>query len=101
MNAIDVKLLLPMPYDELMEFTASRSGYQSIIDDNSFWKLKLEQDYRPHYHYDPGSLKSAKQLYYEVYDLIREYKDNINKTFMKRLTKMETDSENIAEIYIL
>jgi hypothetical protein len=94
-QSTNAKLLLSMSYDDLVSFAASNVTYQNIINNDNFWKLKLEQDYNRKYR--TKSKKSAREQYFEQYDLIRvETKDadEITDEFFNKLVALERNSNN-------
>jgi hypothetical protein len=94
-DATNFMMLLSMPYDNLIQFAASNSASQKIIDNDSFWNTKLLRDYN----IVADSNKSAQQQYFERYDLIDSSDENINNIFFEKLVKLEKKSKNSARIY--
>jgi hypothetical protein len=85
--AIDMPLMLNMPYDTLRNFCRVNSKALKICNDDSFWKLKMEKDY-------PSQLENKLPFvsYKNMYIGIEQY-----KTIWEML---KNDASNYPEVIV-
>jgi hypothetical protein len=87
-----INMLLSMSYFELMDLSKPDNKIKQFIKNDTFWILKLKQDYNMGYVINMS--KSAQQVYFDMYDCIGTtdnitYEDVETDILVGRLERIE------------